>query len=81
MAEGPALSPHVALWMSTDEAAAILGVPVVTLRRAIERGARRLPNGVCESILPDHGVRARKFGRNWRVQLEAGWTVSVGRAS
>lgn len=59
-------------WMSVDAAAAILGVPVITLRRAIERNARRAADGSVEARVD--GIRARKFGRLWRVALDRAWT-------
>jgi hypothetical protein len=60
-------------WMSVESAAAILGLAPVSLRRAIERGARRSDGGVVETRMD--GLTARKFGRRWRVQLDAGWTA------
>jgi hypothetical protein len=60
-----------ASWLSIDEAAAILGVRVITLRRAVERNARRNPDGGVTSATD--GVRARKFGRRWRVALDPQW--------
>jgi hypothetical protein len=62
-----------ARWMSIHEAAAILSVPVLTLRRAIERNARRGPAGSVEASID--GVHARKFGRRWRVWLDPTWIV------
>jgi hypothetical protein len=58
-------------WMSVDEAAAILGVPTVTFRRAIERNARKRPDGGIDAKID--GVTARKWGRLWRVLLDADW--------
>ncbi len=66
-------------WIGVDEAAEILGVPVITLRRAIERNARRLPDGSITSSAD--GVRARKFGRRWRVTLDAAWLEPLKRVS
>ena len=64
-----------ARWLRLDEAAAILGVPIVTLRRAIERNARRGADG---SVLSKtDGVHARKFGRRWRVVLDAHWLAPL----
>jgi hypothetical protein len=58
-----------------DEAAAILGVPIVTLRRAIERNARR---GADSSVLSKtDGVHGRKCGRRWRVVLDAQWLTPL----
>lgn len=58
-------------WMNVAEAAAILAVGTVSLRRAIERNARRV-DGSIESRLD--GLVARKFGRLWRVSLDPAWT-------
>jgi hypothetical protein len=58
-------------WLSIEEAAAILNVRVVTLRRAVERCATRGADGCVASAID--GVRARKFGRRWRVALDAQW--------
>jgi hypothetical protein len=63
--------PEPARWMSVDAAAEILGVPVITFRRALERSARRRPDGGVEAHVD--GVRARKFGRLWRVLLDQSW--------
>lgn len=57
--------------MSVREAAEIIGFAVVSLRRAIERNARRAADGGTEASFD--GVRARKIGRNWRVQLSSAW--------
>jgi hypothetical protein len=57
--------------LSIDEAAAILRVPVVTLRRAVERNAGRGSDG-CTTSATD-GIRARKFDRRWRVALDSQW--------
>ncbi|MCC7540537.1 MAG: hypothetical protein IT379_30250 [Deltaproteobacteria bacterium] len=59
-------------WVSVAEAAAVLGVPVITLRRSFERNARRQPDGGIAAELD--GVRAKKFGRQWRVWLSPSWT-------
>lgn len=58
-------------WLGTDQAAAILGVHELTLRRALERNARRLPDG--SVVAKADGVSGRKFGRRWRVMLDALW--------
>jgi hypothetical protein len=60
-----------ARWMSVQDAAAILSVPVLTLRRAIERAARRSRDGSVEACVD--GVHARRFGRRWRLWLDAAW--------
>jgi len=58
-------------WMSSDVAAEILGVPLITFRRAMERAARRRPDGSVEARVD--GVHGRKFGRRWRVRLDQTW--------
>jgi hypothetical protein len=57
--------------MTVDQAAAFLSVPVVTLRRALERNARKAPDG--GTISHADGIAARKLGRLWRVRLDAVW--------
>ena len=58
-------------WLGVHEAAFFLGLPVVTLRRSLERAARRCDDGAIEARVD--GVVARKFGRLWRVRLGGGW--------
>lgn len=58
-------------WISVREAAERLGFGVVSLRRLIERNARRAPDGGIEALID--GVRAKKLGRTWRVQLGERW--------
>ena len=58
-------------WMTVDQAAAFLQLPCVTLRRSLERNARKLPEGGIASHVD--GIAARKVGRLWRVWLDAGW--------
>jgi len=64
-------------WMSVDQAAAILGIPVLTLRRAIERNVVRAIGGGMQAQVD--GIRARKFGRLWRVWLDPGWTEPAAK--
>jgi hypothetical protein len=45
------------------------------LRRSIECHAVRAPDGGIESNID--GVRARKFGRLWRVQFSARWSSNA----
>jgi hypothetical protein len=59
--------------MTAEQAAAFLGLPVVTLRRALERNARTTPEGA--TVAHVDGVTARKLGRLWRVWLDRGWRV------
>jgi len=65
-----------ARWMGIDDAAGILGVPVVSLRRTIERNARKQPEGSIEARVD--GVVARKLGRLWRVALDPAWLKPTG---
>jgi hypothetical protein len=58
-------------WMTVDQAAVFLHLPRVTLRRALERNARKLPEGGITSHID--GIAARKLGRLWRLWLDAGW--------
>jgi hypothetical protein len=60
-------------WISISEAGAALGMSEEALRKRLNRAARiRGSDGVTE-IVTD-GIRARKIGRSWRVQLSKGWT-------
>jgi hypothetical protein len=59
-------------WMSAAEAAAILGVPLLTLRRSFDRHARKGKDGSVEARVD--GITARKLGRLWRVALDPAWT-------
>jgi len=61
-----------ASWMTVEQAAGFLGVPVITLRRTFERNARSTPDGC--TIVKTDGITARKIGRLWRVWLDAEWT-------
>ncbi|MFS8065415.1 MAG: hypothetical protein ACMG6S_03490 [Byssovorax sp.] len=63
--------PSRGSWMTVDQAAVFLHLPCVTLRRALERNARKLPEGGITSSID--GIAARKLGRLWRVWLDAGW--------
>jgi hypothetical protein len=58
-------------WLSVAKAASILDLTPTALRRTLERRAVRPPDGSVEANLD--GVRARKFGRLWRVFLDEGW--------
>jgi hypothetical protein len=60
-------------WMSIEDAAGILGLPVITLRRTIERNAKKTADGSVEARVD--GIVAKKCGgRLWRVFLDARWT-------
>lgn len=60
-------------WMSVREAAGVLAMHPDALRRALERKAVRAADGVVEAAMD--GVRARKFGRLWRVSFSARWVA------
>jgi hypothetical protein len=64
---------RAANWMRVDHAARVLDVNVITLRRAIERHARRDAEGRVHAAFD--GVRARKLGRHWRILLDSCWSV------
>jgi len=64
-------------WMSVAEASATLGVREVTLRRTLERHARRRPDGSVTASVD--GVHARKFQRQWRVALDRTWLEHAAR--
>jgi hypothetical protein len=57
--------------MDAEAAADILGLSVVTLRRALERTARVEADGT--TLARVDGITGRKLGRLWRVQLDAKW--------
>jgi len=63
--------PQPRTWMPVSKAADVLGFAPVSLRRAIERHARRGPDGTTEASFD--GVVARKLGRTWRVKLSPRW--------
>jgi hypothetical protein len=68
--------PAPVRWMGVEDAASILGVPVVSLRRTIERNARKRPDGSVEARVD--GIVARKLGRLWRVTLDPAWMKPTG---
>ena len=63
-------------WASVKHAAAFLDVPPVTLRRMLERHARRGEDGCVVAIVD--GITARKLGRAWRVLFGEGWRNPSG---
>jgi hypothetical protein len=69
--DGEAQPRPAGAWTSVERTAAFLDVPVVTLRRAIERAARRREDGTVVAQLD--GITARKLGRVWRVWLDGAW--------
>lgn len=62
-----------ARWMTVLAASEILDLSPEALRRTLERHATRAPDGVVEANVD--GVRARKFGRLWRVQFSDRWSA------
>ncbi|MBK9263136.1 MAG: hypothetical protein IPM54_25445 [Polyangiaceae bacterium] len=58
-------------WLPLERAAAHLSMTVAALRKALERRATRGSDGATEARLD--GVRARKFGRIWRVRFSDAW--------
>lgn len=58
-------------WLPLERAAAHLSMNAAALRKALERRATRAPDGATEANLD--GVRARKFGRIWRVRFSEAW--------
>jgi len=60
-----------ARWLTVRDAAAALSMRPEALRRALERRARRAPDGGTEADID--GVRGRKFARHWRVRLAGPW--------
>ncbi len=58
-------------WYTLSDAAERLALSVDALRRQIERRAQRAPDGGTEATIDS--VRARKFGRLWRVSFGQRW--------
>lgn len=64
-------------WVSVAAAADFLGLGAAALRRTLERRATRVSDGGVEANVD--GVRARKFGRLWRVQFSERWQAEISR--
>jgi hypothetical protein len=62
-------------WVSVKTAAEFLDMSPDALRRALERHAVRAPDGGIAANVD--GVRARKFGRLWRIQFSSRWSSEV----
>ena len=58
-------------WYTLSDAAERLALSVDALRRQFERRARRASDGGIEANIDS--VRARKFGRLWRVSFGQRW--------
>ncbi len=71
-------SSQMSPWVSVRVAASHLGFSVVSLRRVIERNARRSADGGIEATFD--GLRAKKLGRTWRVALGDRWAAGVSSA-
>jgi len=59
-------------WLSVKTAAEYLDMSPDALRRTLERHAVRAPDGGVEANVD--GIRARKFGRLWRIQFSSRWS-------
>ena len=64
-------------WYTVREAAEVLGLTPEALRKQLERRQARTADGGTEAEID--GVRARKFGRLWRVSFGSGWTGQTAR--
>jgi len=67
---------HATGWINLRDAAAYLGESHEGLRKKFEQAAR-LQDGVVEAVTLD-GLRARKLGGRWKVQLGT-WAVPSER--
>ena len=65
---------RAARWVTTRLAAKYLDMSEDALRRMLERHARRGDDGVVYAELD--GVRARRFGRRWRVAFSEAWHLA-----
>ncbi len=65
-------------WWGLRRGARFLDVTEPALRRRLERHSFRADDGITEAQVD--GVRGRKWGRHWRVQISGGWRcTSDGR--
>lgn len=71
----PFAAPTIVKWMTVEEAAPTMSVTPEALRARLRRNARRAPDGGIEADID--GLRARKFGRSWRIVLGARWSEPV----
>ncbi len=62
-----------AIWLGIQRAAELLDEDPESLRKKLERAARRTSEGHLESDID--GVRGRKLARLWKVQLPPGWAA------
>lgn len=61
-------------WVSIARAAEILDEPAEGLRKKLTRAHRSLAADGVPEVQLGPGIRARKCGRNWKIQLSEGWT-------
>jgi hypothetical protein len=66
-----------ARWLTVTDAARHLGVTEVSLRRLLERNARKGADGAIQARVD--GLTGRKIGRLWRVWLSPAWSVGSPR--
>ena len=58
-------------WVTVRDAAEFLSMRPDALRRSFERHAQAARDGGIEANID--GLKARKFGRHWRVMLGEAW--------
>lgn len=58
-------------WMSVTRAARTLGISPEALRARINRQSKKL--GLTEFVID--GMRVKRLGSTWRVQLDPSWTA------
>jgi len=58
-------------WVSLPTAAEHLGESQTGLRKKLDRASKLGEDGVVEAHL--EGLRARKFGKLWKIRLDRGW--------
>jgi hypothetical protein len=66
-------------WTSLSKGADFLGVTPGSLRRTLERNVEVAPDGGTEANID--GLRARKFGRLWRIQFSDAWLARQSSAT
>lgn len=65
------------IWLGIPRAAELLDEEPESLRKKLERAARRGPDEQIESDI--NGLRGRKLGRLWKVLIPPGWAPKGGR--
>lgn len=66
-----------AAWLGIHRAAEVLDEAPESLRKKLERASKRHPDGHFEAEI--NGIRGRKLGHLWKVQLPASWIAGGGR--